>query len=68
VRDGRHHGRSPFGSVIGIHFSGVAETAQWIRMGDQAVTATLNNSDAALDLATMLPLFIRMRDHQGRQK
>ena len=39
-----------------------------IRMGDQTVTATLNDSEAALDLLAMLPLSIRMRDHLGREK
>ena len=39
-----------------------------IRMGDQSVTATLNNSEAARDLAAMLPLSIRMRDHLRREK
>jgi hypothetical protein len=39
-----------------------------IRMGEQSVTATLNTSDAARDLAAMLPLSIRMRDHLRREK
>jgi hypothetical protein len=39
-----------------------------IRMGDQTVTATLNNSEAARDLAAMLPVSIQMRDHLGREK
>jgi len=39
-----------------------------IRMGDQTVTATLNNSEAARDLASMLPLSIQMRDHLRREK
>jgi hypothetical protein len=39
-----------------------------IRMGDQTVTATLNDSEAARDLLAMLPLSIRMRDHLGREK
>src|SRR5215211_8048801 len=39
-----------------------------IRMGDQTVTATLNDSEAARDLVAMLPLSIRMRDHLGREK
>jgi hypothetical protein len=39
-----------------------------IRMGDRAVTATLNGSEAARDLAAMLPLSIRMRDHLSREK
>src|SRR5215208_4843820 len=39
-----------------------------IRIGDQAVTATLNSSEAARDLIAMLPLSIRMRDHLRREK
>jgi hypothetical protein len=39
-----------------------------IRMGDQTVTATLNDSEAARDLASMLPLPIQMRDHLRREK
>jgi hypothetical protein len=39
-----------------------------IRMGDQTVTATLNNSEAARDLVAMLPLSIHMRDHLRREK
>jgi hypothetical protein len=39
-----------------------------IRMGDHTVTATLNASEAARDLAAMLPLTIRMRDHMRREK
>jgi hypothetical protein len=39
-----------------------------IRMGSQTVTATLNNSDAARDLAEMLPLSIQMDDHLRREK
>lgn len=39
-----------------------------IRMGDQTVTATLNSSEAARDLVSMLPLSIRMRDHLRREK
>jgi hypothetical protein len=39
-----------------------------IRMGGQSVTATLNDSEAARDLAAMLPLSIRMRDHLRREK
>ena len=37
-------------------------------MGDQAVTATLNGSEAARDLLAMLPVSIRMRDHLRREK
>jgi hypothetical protein len=39
-----------------------------VRMGDQTVTATLNNSEAARDLVSMLPLSIQMRDHLRREK
>jgi len=39
-----------------------------IRMGDQSVTATLNNSEAARDLVAMLPVSIQMRDHLRREK
>jgi len=37
-------------------------------MGDQIVTATLNNSEAARDLVSVLPLSIQMRDHLRREK
>ena len=39
-----------------------------IRIGDQAVTATLNSSEAARDLVATLPLSIRVRDHLRREK
>ena len=39
-----------------------------IRMGDQTVTATLNDSEAARDLVAMLPVSIQMRDHLRREK
>lgn len=39
-----------------------------IRMGDQSVTATLNNSEAARDLVSILPVSIQMRDHLRREK
>ena len=39
-----------------------------IRMGDQSVTATLNDSEAARDLVAMLPVSIQMRDHLRREK
>lgn len=39
-----------------------------IRMGDRTVSATLNDTDAARDLAAMLPLSIHMRDHMRREK
>ena len=47
-----------------------AQDAQRIRlrMGDQAVSAKLNNSDAARDFAAMLPLTIQMDDHLRREK
>jgi hypothetical protein len=53
--------------------SGVAASAESaqrirIRIGDQAVTATLNSSEAARDPVVMLPLSIRMRDHLRREK
>ena len=37
-------------------------------MGEQTVTATLNNREAARDLVSMLPLSIQMRDHLRREK
>jgi hypothetical protein len=39
-----------------------------IRMGDQVVTGTLNQSEAARDFASMLPLTIDMDDHLRREK
>jgi hypothetical protein len=39
-----------------------------IRMGDQAVTARLNNSEAARDFVAMLPLSLNMSDHMRREK
>ena len=39
-----------------------------IRMGEQMVSARLNGSAAARDLAAMLPVSIRMRDHMRREK
>jgi hypothetical protein len=39
-----------------------------IRLGDNMATATLNDSAAARDLVSMLPLSIHMRDHLGREK
>jgi hypothetical protein len=55
---------------VGVVSAVSAESALWIRirMGDQAVTATLNSSEAARDLVAMLPLTIRMRDHLRREK
>jgi hypothetical protein len=57
-------------AASGLGASASAEDAQRIRirMGDQVVTATLNNSEAAQDLIAMLPLSIRMRDHLRREK
>jgi hypothetical protein len=57
-------------AASGLGTSISAEDAQQIRirMGDQTVTATLNSSEAARDLAAMLPLSIRMRDHLRREK
>ena len=39
-----------------------------IGMGNEVVHATLNDSDAARDLAAMLPLTIAMDDHLRREK
>jgi hypothetical protein len=39
-----------------------------IRMADRAITARLNDSDAARDFASMLPLTIQMDDHLRREK
>jgi hypothetical protein len=39
-----------------------------IRTGDQVVTARLNNSEAARDFVSMLPLTIEMDDHLRREK
>ena len=39
-----------------------------IRMGDQAVTATLNDSAAARDFVAMLPLSLHMSDWLRREK
>jgi hypothetical protein len=58
--------------LAGIAFSAAASAQEGqrirIRMGDQAITATLNNSDAARDLAAMLPVSINMHDHMRREK
>jgi hypothetical protein len=53
---------------IGTEVAAQEMTKIRIRMGDKAVTATLNSSEAARDLAAMLPLQIRMRDHMAREK
>jgi hypothetical protein len=57
-------------SASGLENAATAQEAQRvrIRMGDQTVTATLNNSDAARDLIAMLPLSVNMRDHMRREK
>jgi hypothetical protein len=39
-----------------------------IRMADRAITARLNDSEAARDFASMLPLTIQMDDHLHREK
>jgi hypothetical protein len=39
-----------------------------IRMGNQAITGRLNDSEAARDFASMLPLTIQMDDHLRREK
>jgi hypothetical protein len=70
--------QSAVAAIAGITLSaasgfGTAASAQdgqriRIQMGDQTVTATLNNSEAARDLVAMLPLSIHMRDHLRREK
>jgi hypothetical protein len=57
-------------SASGLDSGATGQEAQRIRirMGDEVVTATLNNSDAARDLVAMLPLSIDMRDHMRREK
>ena len=71
----RHSAMAAIASIILSAASGfwTAASAQEgqrirIRMGDQTVTATLNNSEAARDLVAMLPLSIHMRDHLRREK
>jgi hypothetical protein len=39
-----------------------------IRMADRAITARLNDSEAARDFVSMLPLTIQMDDHLRREK
>jgi hypothetical protein len=39
-----------------------------IRMADRAITARLNDSEAARDLASPLPLTIQVDDHLRREK
>ena len=55
---------------LGLATAASAEEGQRIRirMGDQTVTATLNDSEAARDLVAMLPVSIQMRDHLRREK
>jgi hypothetical protein len=57
-------------AAFGFWTAASAQEGQRIRMrmGDQTVTATLNNSEAARDLVAMLPLSIHMRDHLRREK
>jgi hypothetical protein len=57
-------------AAFGLWTAASAQEGQRIRMrmGDQTVTATLNNSEAARDLVAMLPLSIHMRDHLRREK
>jgi hypothetical protein len=59
-----------FSTTAGFGNPASAEDTQRIRsrLGEQTATATLNGSEAARDLAAMLPLSIRMRDHMGREK
>jgi hypothetical protein len=70
--------QSAMAAIAGITLSaasGFATTASAqegqrirIQLGDQTVTATLNDSEAARDLVAMLPLSIHMRDHLRREK
>ena len=57
-------------AASGVSIAASAQEVQRIRihMGGQSVTATLNGSEAARDLAAMLPLSIRMGDHLRREK
>ena len=57
-------------AVFAFPTAASAESAERIRIyiGDQAVTATLNSSEAARDLVATLPLSIRVRDHLRREK
>ena len=71
----RHSAMAAIASIIlsaafGFWTAASAQDGQRIRirMGDQTVTATLNNSEAARDLGAMLPLSIHMRDHLRREK
>lgn len=59
-----------FGASLGIATAASAAEGHRIRirMGDQTVTATLNDDEAARDFASMLPLPIQMRDHLRREK
>ncbi|HEV3409075.1 MAG TPA: cyclophilin-like fold protein [Chthoniobacterales bacterium] len=59
-----------FCAVSGVGNVASAQEGQRIRirMGDQAVTARLNNSEAARDFVAMLPLSLNMSDHLRREK
>jgi hypothetical protein len=71
----RHSAMAALASIMlaaafGFWTAASAQEGQRIRicMGNQTVTATLNNSEAARDLVAMLPLSIHMRDHLRREK
>jgi hypothetical protein len=61
---------------LAVIMTGMVTTGTWaqdtrrisIRMGDQTVTATLNDGVAARDLFAMLPVTLRMDDHLRREK
>jgi hypothetical protein len=57
-------------TAYGLSGVSSAEEGQRIRihMGEQSVTATLNNSEAARDLVKMPSLTLEMRDHMRREK
>jgi hypothetical protein len=57
-------------AASGLGNTAMAQDGQRIRIrtGDQSVTATLNNSEAARELVAMLPLSVNMRDHMRREK
>jgi hypothetical protein len=59
-----------FSAVSGLGSAATAQEGQRIRirMGDQTLTATLNNTEAARDLISMLPVSLNMRDHMRREK
>lgn len=58
------------GAMLGVSNEAQAQDGQRIRiqMGQQSVTATLNDSAAAADFAAMLPLRISMDDLFRREK